>query len=96
MVDHSDEEIKKQLSTKLHLNLHCAASFEGVPCSDDESEVMSSKFGVIVGGIVVRKASRCQDGGTLDTRLEALFFESELFQFLQAVLISLTIDNRVF
>lgn len=96
VVDHGDEEIEEQLATVLHLILHGAAPFEGVSCSDDESKVMSSKFGVIIGSVGVCEASRCQDGGALDSRLETLFLESELFELLKAVLLGLAVNNRVF
>ena len=42
VIDHGDEQIKEQLSARLHLVLHRAAPLERVPGADDQGEVVCS------------------------------------------------------
>jgi len=44
VVAHGDEEVEEELAALLHLDLHGATSLEGVPASNDESKVVSTKF----------------------------------------------------
>lgn len=95
MVDHGDEEIEEELATVLHLVLHRAAALEGVSCSNDESEVVCAQLRVVVRSVGVGKAGRCEDGRTLNTRLKTLLLERELLQLLEAIAISLAVDDGV-
>ena len=67
MVTHSDEEVKEHLTTLLHLRLHCATSLEGGTTADDESEVVSTKLGIIIRGMAVCPPSGCKDGTNLNS-----------------------------
>ena len=66
MVTHGDEEVEEHLATSLHLDSHGAASLEGVAAANDEREVVSSKFSIVVRGVLIGPTSRCQDGGDLN------------------------------
>jgi hypothetical protein len=68
VITQRDEQIKKQLTpTGHHLHLHRATSLERASTADDESEIMSSKFRVIIGSVGVSIASGSQDGAALNS-----------------------------
>lgn len=69
MVTHCNKQIEEQLATVFHLGLHGAAAFESGSAADDEGEIVSSKFGIVVGSMSVCPASRREDGGNLDAGL---------------------------
>lgn len=70
MITQGDEQVKEELCAAVeHLQLHRAASFERAAAANDESEVVCSQLGVGVRRVVVRIASRRQDGAALDARL---------------------------
>jgi len=66
VIDHGDEEVEEEFTTILHLILHGAAALEGVPSSNNQSEIVRSKLGVTIRGVGVGKARRRQDGRALD------------------------------
>lgn len=69
MVAQSDKQIKEQLTPAVeHLKLHRATALECRARANDEGEIMCSELGVVVGGIGVGVAGRCEDGATLDAR----------------------------
>lgn len=96
MVDHGNEQVEEEFAPVLHLVLHRAAALEGVPSSDDEREVVCTELRVVVRSIGVCVTGRRQDGRALDARLETLLLQSKLLQFLQSVLVGLTVDDSVF
>ncbi len=57
MVTHSNKQIEEQFATVFHLRLHRAAALEGAAAANDESEIMSSKLRVAVGGVGVGPTS---------------------------------------
>lgn len=69
----------------LHLHLHRATPFKGGAAADDQSEIVRSQLRVILGSIIVRVTSAREDGAALDARLQALFPQSQPFEFLEAV-----------
>lgn len=95
VVHHGDEQIKKQSAAVLHLVLHRAAALEGVSCSNNEREIVCSKFRVIVGCIGISKASRCQDCGALNAGLETLLLQSEFLQLLKSIFLCLAVNDSV-
>jgi hypothetical protein len=95
VVDHGDKEIEEELATVLHLALHGTATLECVARSDDECEVVCTKLRIVVGCVGVCKASRREDRRALDARLKALLSQGELLQFLEAVMVGLTVYDGV-
>ena len=87
MVTHSNKQIEEQLATILHLGLHSTAAFKSRSAANDEGEIVSSKFRVIIGSMSVCPASRREDGGNLNAGLETLLAEGEAFEFIEAVLV---------
>lgn len=70
MIAEGDEEVEEELrAAVVHLQLHGAASLEGTPAADDESEVVGPQLRVCVGRVVVSVARRRQDGAALNARL---------------------------
>lgn len=67
MIGEGDKQVEEELAASVeHLHLHGAAALEGVARADDESEVVSPKLGVIVGGVGVCVSGREQDGVALN------------------------------
>lgn len=79
MITHRDKQIKEQLPTLFHLDLHSPAALEGVSAADDEREVVGTELGVGVGGVGVGEAGGREDGGDLDAGLESLLAKGEAF-----------------
>ena len=96
MIDHGDEQVEEELAAVLHLVLHCAAALEGVSGADDEREVVCAKLRVVVRSVGVCVTGGGQDGRALYARLEALLLERKLLQFLESVLVGLTVNDGVF
>lgn len=95
VVYHGNEQIEEQLTAIFHFVLHRTAALEGVARTDDECKVVRTELGIVVWGVGVGVASRCQDGRALDARLQALLAKSQLLQLLQSVLLSLAVDHCV-
>ena len=57
MITHGDEEIEEHLAAILHLSLHRAAALECAAATNDESEIVSTKLGVVVGSMSISPAS---------------------------------------
>lgn len=95
VVDHGNKQVEEQLATVLHLALHGAAALEGVTSSNDERKIVRPQFGVVIGSICIRKARRRENGRALNARLKTLLLQGELLQLLQAILLSLAVDDSV-
>lgn len=96
MIDHGNEQVEEELAAVLHLVLHCAAALKCVSGADDEREVVCTKLGVVVRSVGICVTGGGQDSRALDARLEALLLERKLLQFLESVLVGLTVDDSVF
>ena len=96
MIDHGDEQVEEEFAAILHLVLHCATALEGVSGSDDEREVVCTELRVVVRSVGVCVTGRRQDSRALNARLKALLLQSKLLQFLQSILVGLTIDDSLF
>lgn len=81
MITHSHKQIKKHLSTFLHLHLHSPTPLERGSAPDDESKIVGTELAVILWSICVCVSGAGQDCAAVYTRLEALFAESETFEF---------------
>lgn len=67
VVGQGDEEVEEELAAAVeHLHLHGAAALEGGAAADDESQVVGTQLGVVVGGVGIRIPRREQDGVALD------------------------------
>lgn len=75
MIAHGNEEVKEEFASLFHLHLHRAASLESRPASDNESKVVSSEFGFVVGCVGVGIARTCEDSATLNTGVQALLYK---------------------
>ncbi len=95
MVYHGNEQVEEELSTVLHLALHCAASLESVSGSNDEREIVRTKLRVIIGSIGVCVTRRRQNGRALNSRLKTLLLQCEFLQLVKSVLLSLAVDDSV-
>ena len=70
MVAQCNKQVKEQLTaTSMHLHLHRATSLERVSASDDECEIVCSKFRVVVRCVCICEASWGKDSWALNARL---------------------------
>jgi hypothetical protein len=60
MITHGDEEIEEELSALLHLLRHSSAPLEGVAAADDESQVVTTKFRVVIWCMSISPSSRIE------------------------------------
>lgn len=72
---HKQIEPKRRTSSR-HLRLHGATSLESGAASDDEREVVRTQARVVGRRVQVSVPGRRQDGTSLYTTVESLFFES--------------------
>lgn len=85
MVAHGDEQVKEKFTAPFHLRLHGSAPLECLATSDDQGEVMSAEPRVRVRRVVVGILRRAQNGGDVDSALEALLAQGQLLELLDAV-----------
>lgn len=90
MIAHSDEEIEEHSSPQLHLSLHRSTSFEGLTTANDESKVMSTKFGISIWCMAIGIPGRSEDSTNLDARLQALLSQSKTLELLKPISVSCT------
>lgn len=81
MITHSHKQIKKHLPTFLHLHLHSPTPLECRSAPDDQSKIVGTELAVVFWSICVCVSRAGQDCAAVYTGLEALFAESEAFEF---------------
>lgn len=95
MITHSHKQIKKHLPTFLHLHLHSPTPLECRSAPDDQSKVVGTELAVVLWSICVCVSGAGQDCATVYTGLEALFAESEAFEFGEFVAFACTAIHQV-
>ena len=92
-----NEEVEKQLApSSSHLNLHRTTSFEGIPASYDESEIVRSQLAVCVWCVGVCVSGRRDDSRALNARLQTLLAKGDLLELREAILLGSTVYRCVF
>lgn len=85
MITHSNEKIKKQLPTPLHLHLHRPTTLKRPSRPDDQRQVMRPQLRLRLRRVGVCEPRTRQDRAALDPRVEALFAEREALQCWEVV-----------
>lgn len=81
MITHRHKQIKKHLPTFLHFHLHSPTPLECRSASNDESKIVGTELTVVLWSICVCVSGAGQDCAAVYSGLEALFAESEAFEF---------------
>lgn len=85
MITHRHKQVKEKSTSALHLHLHRSAALERSAAANDKSQIVCSQLAVRVRRIGVGVACGCQNGATLDARLEPLLAEGEPLQLVKAI-----------
>lgn len=81
MITHGHKQIKKHLPTFLHLHLHSPTPLECRSAPDNQSKIVRTELAVVLWSICVCVSGAGQDCAAVYSGLEALFAESEAFEF---------------
>lgn len=81
MITHSHKQIKKHLTTFLHLHLHSPTPLECRSAPDYQRKVVGTELAVVLWSICICVSGTGQDCAAVYSRLEALFAEGETFEF---------------
>lgn len=85
VIAHSDEQVKEKFTAPFHLRLHGSAPLKCLATSDDQGEVMSAESRVGVRRVVIGILRRAQNGGDVDSALEALLAQRQTLELLESV-----------
>lgn len=92
-----DEEVEKQLApSSSHLHLHRTTSFEGIPASYDQSEIVRSQLAVCIWCVGVCVSGRRDDSRALNAGLQTLLAKGDLLELREAILLGSTVYSCVF
>lgn len=66
MITHSHKQVKKHLTTFLHLHLHSPTPLECGSAPDDQRKIVGTELAVVLGSICVRVSRAGQDCAAVD------------------------------